>query len=93
MMDEQIAVSLERIQNCIQEINKSEFTTSEVIKKYLGRFCSDIGTPAAYSFNAQFGALLKRNELRLGITEIASNESIKDDHGHRTSTSRWRLTT
>ncbi len=92
-MDEQIDISLSRISNCIREINRSEFTTAEVIKKYFGRFCSNIGTPARYSFNAQFGALLKRNEEILGITEIASNESIKDDHGHKTSTSRWKSTT
>ena len=91
MMDERIDISLDRIHNCIQEINKSEFTTAEVIRKYFGRFCSNIGTPAIYSFNAQFGALLKRNATRLGITEIASSESIQDDHGHNTSTSRWQL--
>jgi hypothetical protein len=93
MMDEKIDISLDRIRNCIQEINRSEFTTAEVIKKYFGRFCSNIGTPATYSFNAQFGALLKRNETLLDIIEIASNESIKDDHEHNTSTSRWKLIT
>jgi len=92
-MDEKIDISLGRIRNCIQEIDRSEFTTAEVIKKYFGRFCSNIGTPATYSFNAQFGALLKRNESQLGITEIASNEAIEDDHGHHTSTSRWKLIT
>lgn len=93
MMDEIIHVSLERVRNCIQKLDINEFTTADVIRKYSGRFCSNIGTPATYSFNAQFGALLKRNESQLGILEIASNEAIEDDHGHNTTTSRWRIST
>ena len=92
-MDERIDVSLERVRNCIQKLDRNEFTTADVIRKYSGRFCSNIGTPATYSFNAQFGALLKRNESQLGIVEIASNEAIEDDHGHNTTTSRWRIST
>ena len=29
MMDEKIDISLDRIQNCIQEINRNDFTTAE----------------------------------------------------------------
>jgi len=90
-MDEKIDISVERVRNCIQELNRNEFTTADIIRKYFGRFCSNIGTPATYSFNAQFGALLKRNESKLGITEIARNEAIKDDHDHNTTTSRWKI--
>ena len=90
-MDEHIEVSLTRIACCINALGSPEFTTANVIGKYLGRFCSDVETPAVYSFNAQFGKILKRNETQLGITEIASNESIEDDHGHRTTASRWRV--
>lgn len=90
-MDEKIDISLERVRNCIQKLNRKEFTTADIIRKYFGRFCSNIGTPATYSFNAQFGTLLKRNESNLGITEIARNEAIKDDHGHNTTTSRWKI--
>ena len=93
MMDEHIDVSLTRIENCIQALQQDEFTTAEVIRQYFGRFCSNLETPAVYSINAQFGKLLKRNETRLRITEIASNESIEDDHGHPTRTSRWRVST
>ena len=90
-MDERIEVSLTRIASCIHGIGSDEFTTADVIRAYSGQFCSNLGVPAAYSFNAQFGKLLKRNETRLRITEIASNESIEDDHGHTTTTSRWRV--
>jgi hypothetical protein len=93
VMDERINVSLERVRDCIQKLGGNEFTTADVIRKYSGRFCSNIGTPATYSFNAQFGALLKRNEAKLGIVEIAGNEPVKDDHGHDTTTSRWRIST
>ena len=90
-MDEKIDISLKRVRNCIQELNRKEFTTADIIRKYLGRFCSNMGTPATYSFNAQFGKLVKRNESELGITEIARNEAIKDDHGRNTTTSRWKI--
>lgn len=91
MMDERIDISLERVRDCIEKLDSDEFTTADVIRKYFGRFCSNIGTPAIYSFNAQFGALLKRNESQLGVTEIASDEAVKDDHGHNTTTSRWKI--
>jgi hypothetical protein len=90
-VDEKIDVSLDRVRNCIHKLDRNEFTTADVIRKYFGRFCSNIGTPATYSFNAQFGALLKRNESQLGIIEISSNEAIKDDHDHNTTTSRWKI--
>lgn len=92
-MNESIEVSLERVERCIAEFESREFTTADVIRKYLGHFCSDIGTPAAHSFNAQFGKLLKRNEMNLGIAEIANNQRVRDDHDHMTSTSRWRKNT
>ena len=92
-MDESIEVSLARIESCIEAIGREEFTTADVVRQYSGRFCANLGTPAAYSFNAQFGKLLQRNETRLGIIEVASNESTEDDHGHSTTTSRWRVIT
>lgn len=93
MMDERIEVSLTRIENCIRALGRDEFTTADVIRQYSGQFCSNLGTPPTYSINAQFGKLLKRNEARLGIVEIASNESTEDDNGHPTTTSRWRVST
>ena len=93
MMDERIEISLTRIANCIEAPGRDEFTTAEVIRQYSGRFCSNLETPVVYSINAQFGKLLKRNETRLRIVEIASNESTEDDHGHPTTTSRWRVST
>jgi hypothetical protein len=92
-MDEKINISVERVRSCIQALNRKEFTTADIIRTYFGRFCSNIGTPATYSFNAQFGKLLKRNKTELGITEIARNEAITDDHDHNTTTSRWKVNT
>ena len=90
-IDEYIGVSLRRIASCIEKLGSDEFTTADVIRKYSGRFCSNLETEVFYSFNAQFGKLLKRNETLLGITEIKSEESIEDDHGHATTTSWWRV--
>lgn len=90
-MDEKINISLERVKSCIQALDRKEFTTADIIRKYFGRFCSNIKTPAAYSHNAQFGKLLKRNESKLGIMEIAKNEAIKDNHNHNTTTSQWKI--
>ena len=92
-MDERILISLDRIEQCISALNTSSFTTAQVIREYMGHFCSDRQTPAAYSFNAQFGRLLSRNAERLGIVMIAPNESVQDDHGHPTTTAEWRVAT
>ena len=73
-MDEDIDVSLARVRRCIAECQQTSpsgtFKTTEVIDRYLGHFHSDVGTPPAFSFNAQFGKLLKRNEAELGIVEV-----------------------
>ena len=88
-MDETIGVDLTRLEQCIDKLDSRTFTTADVIRAYLGHFCSDVGTPVKYSFNAKFGRLLRRNEQRLGITEIESNVSVTDDHDHATTASRW----
>ena len=92
-MDECIPISLERIRRCIAELGDCrDFTTAQVIREYIGHFCSDRQTPAVYSFNAQFGRLLARNTERLGIAMIATDERICDDHDLPTTTARWRCT-
>ena len=92
-MDEKIKVSLRRIGAIINLIRGSTFTTADVLRKYSGGFYSNIGTPAVYSFNAQFGKLLKRNEDLLNISKVNSGIKIKDDNSHRTKTSKWRKDT
>ncbi|RTR35887.1 hypothetical protein EKG38_24555 [Shewanella canadensis] len=89
-MDEIIEVSVPRIQEIIDAFDASEFSTADVLREYSGGFYSNVGTPAHYSFNAQFGKLLQRNCESLRITENRNNVSIKDDNGHKTSTSFWR---
>ena len=88
-MDETIEVSLDRVRAIIQTISSDEFSTGDVIREYGGGFFSNKNTPAHYSFNAQFGKLLKRNMGPLGIREIAANVPIKDDRGHETRSSVW----
>ena len=88
-MDEVIEVSLERVREVILDLNSPEFFTADVIRGYCGGFFTNTGTPAYYSFNAQVGKLLKRNEERLGIREIAASVGITDDRGHQTSSSKW----
>ena len=90
-MDETIEVSLDRIRGIIASLPNDRFSTCDVIREYCGSFCSNHGTPAFYSFNAQFGKLLKRNESSLGITEIDKERPIKDDYGHQTKTSYWQV--
>ena len=92
-MDEKIEVSLSRIKEIVDSFDGKTFTTVEVLHQYSGGFHSNIDTPAFYSFNAQFGKLLKRNESSLNIIEEKSGVSIKDDNGHRTTTSNWKSRT
>jgi hypothetical protein len=87
---ERIDVSLDRIRSIIDELPVDNFSTGDVIRAYSGVFCSNLNTPAHYSFNAQFGKLLKRNESNLRIRQIAESDAAEDDRGHPTSVSIWR---
>lgn len=87
---ERIEVSLDRIRSIIDELHVDRFSTGDIIKAYSGVFCSNLNTPAHYSFNAQFGKLLKRNKSNLRIRQIAESDQAKDDHGHPTSMSWWQ---
>lgn len=88
-MQDFIRVDLQRLQQIIDGYCGGEFYTADIIRAYSGGFYSNRNTPACYSFNAQFGQLLKRNENQLGIMEIESGIRIQDDLGHHTSTSVW----
>ena len=88
---ERIDVSLDRIRSIIDELPPDDdFSTGDAIRAYSGVFCSNLSTPAHYSFNAQFGKLLKRNESNLGIRQIDESRPATDDHGHPTSVSIWQ---
>lgn len=90
-MDEEIRVNLARVKEIIFTFDiGSKFSTADIIEKYSGTFTSNINTPAYYSFNAQFGKLLKRSEKFLEISEVGANQPTKDCHGHDTTTSIWR---
>lgn len=90
MGDKRTDASIRELRECIRELNMTEFSTADVIRKLCGQFRSDKGTPGGQSPNALLGKRVKQNELQLGITEIASKQAIRDDDGNRTMTSRWR---
>ncbi len=92
-MYEAIEVSLDRIGAIISRFREGEFSTIDVLREYGGGFYSNAETPAYYSFNAQFGKLLKRNAETLGIEEVRQNADGKDDNGRNTTTSIWRRAT
>lgn len=92
-MDEQIEVSLKRIKIIIDKKMGETFTTADILREYSGGFYSNVGTPAVYSFNAQFGKLLKRNESKLKIMEVLPKLNVNDDNGHKTKTSKWKINT
>ena len=65
------------------------FTTADVLRQYIGHFHCDIGTPAHYSFNAQFGRWLVENRVVLQIEVIQERFNIRDDDGRRTQATQW----
>ncbi len=89
-MKDSININLERVKSSIESINSSTFSTADVLRYYNGNFNSNKNTPATYSFNAQFGKVLKSNEGNLGIKELISNQNIQDDNGHNTTSSIWQ---
>lgn len=88
-MQDQIEVNLDRVKSIIDAFDSGKFSTADVLRDYGGGFFSNKETPVHYSFNAQFGKILKRNEANLGITEVESNFPITDDNGNNTSASLW----
>ena len=93
-MKDNIPVFLDRVKIIIDEFRRSgsrTVLTSDILGKYSGGFYSNIKIPPAYSFNALFGKVLKRNEKFLSIEEDESDVPINDDLGRQTSTSRWVL--
>ncbi|WP_252176317.1 hypothetical protein [Endozoicomonas sp. 4G] len=88
-MKDQININLDRVKSIIDSFDSTYFNTTEVIRSYGGGFFSNKETPASYSFNAQFGKILKSNEDQLGIVEIKNNQPVLDDNGHGTSASVW----
>jgi hypothetical protein len=93
-MEEQISVSLKRIKSIIdKKITIKTFTTADILREYSGGFYCNVGTPPIFSFNAQFGKILKRNENKLNIKEIRPKVIICDDNGRKTKSSVWKLNT
>jgi len=92
-MKDYLPVSLNKISEIIKDFPTNEFTTADIICKYSGGFFSNVGTPASYSLNAQFGKLLQRNSNVLKITNIPPKVEIKDDIGRKTKSSVWQKNT
>jgi hypothetical protein len=70
--------------------DKTEFSTVDVIGKYIGHFYSD-ETNAYESINANIGKFLQETSGALGIREKAAKQPCKDDDGNPTSTSIWEF--
>lgn len=69
---------------------RRHFTTSDVIRRIRGSFCSDRNTPAAASPNANFGKMLSANSDRFHIELVLRGLHTRDDRGNRTTTALWR---
>ncbi len=85
-------VPIDAIKEIIKRFKADGITTvytSDVIREYAGHFISNKHTPAGSSFNANFGKYLQAYSNYLGIREVASCVSIRDDEGHPTQSSMW----
>lgn len=83
-------VNIDEVKEIISDFKLSgmgNFFTSDIIKKYTGSFEKNSCTPAAHSFNANFGKLLKQDEGYFRIKEIRKSASTKDDSGESTHSS------
>ncbi len=92
-MKDFIRVDLNTVKDIIDRFREKEnsILTSDVIRKYCGRFVSNVGIPAHQSFNAQFGKILKKHSDFLDIEEIATDVQVDDDTGHSTTASKWAI--
>jgi hypothetical protein len=89
-----IQINMEVVKGIIDEIsaNHKEFSTIDVIRKYLGNYRNNSIKYVApkFTFNSQFGKLLKDNMGDLNIEEVEDNVDTKDDDGKKTTTSIWK---
>lgn len=74
----------------LRENQVRSIRTIDVIRLLKGRFESDVGVLAAFSWNASIGRLLAKHAAVLGITS-AGEIPVKDDNGHPTHTHVWDL--
>lgn len=90
-----IKIDMEAVKRIIDEIgtNNKEFLTIDVIRKYLGSYKNDSAQyiPWFYTFDSQFGRLLKSNMSGLNIKEVESGVDAKDDFVKKTTTSKWEI--
>ena len=82
---------LDKIINNSRKQEKNNIFTTDVIRKYSGHFIKNSNTPAAHSFNANFGKYLKENSDALGIKEVNSGVTVRDDNGGKTKSSEWMI--
>lgn len=89
-----IKIDMEAVKKIIEEIgaNQKKISTIDVIRKYLGSYRNNSIEYIAllYTFNSQFGRLLKNNMSGLNIKEVESGVDAKDDDGKKTTTSIWK---
>lgn len=88
---DQPIVDLKRVANIIAMHRPDEqFMSAQIIQEYLGEYVANTGTPVGRSWNGQFGKILSINREVLGIEKLSKKaEPIIDDHGHRTTSTRW----
>ena len=67
-----------------------QFSTINIIRKIIGSYYCDEGTPAGSSQNALFGKRLSANEQRYRIKRVLPDEPSKDDSDRPTTTAIWR---
>jgi hypothetical protein len=81
------------VRNCILDLQsegKTEFSTIELIDKYLGRYYVDHAPPNK-SWNANLGKYLSDSADDLGIENIGKHRHDQDDNSEKTHTADWRI--
>ncbi|MCK5655028.1 MAG: hypothetical protein KAI03_01895 [Candidatus Aureabacteria bacterium] len=93
-MSEIILVNLEKIKTILGDFRNEGLTkvsTTEVLQRYQGGYYKNTDTSPSKSINANFGRVLKHNEIELEITELSSEEPTVNNIGRETNPSLWQL--
>ena len=83
-------LTIEKAKRVIDSFGEREFSTADFIRELSGEFRSERDTPASQSSNAECGRFLSKNREVLGIAEVDTGHSVRDDDGRRTTTAIWR---
>lgn len=86
-----LSINKSKLKNFLGTFDKGTYSTCEIIDKYQGTYYLNKKIPAEYSWNANFGKILKQCMIDTNNTIIREVDSHITDKEHNTTSSIWEI--